>query len=362
MLGTDPQGTDSLNTDSLNTDPLNTDPLNTRAVQELMTNEKRTGSVFLRFLQRLLQLGLIAAWLGIALRWLGSWHWALDLCSHFYLQFTAIALAGTVACIGACDKKILVIGVVAWLMLVPSALGLYFGSASPTIASTQNLRVVSCNVLTSNSNKNAVLEFLHQSEADIALLMEVDAEWSQAIRGLAEIYPHQLHEAREDNFGLVLLAKTAWQSAEIIRLDNAGIPSVEAMFEIGGKQLRFIGTHPLPPMGRDYSSQRNLHFVNLAKRVRESENSTPTVVVGDLNCTSWSHYFRKLLYDSKLRDSRQGFGIQRTWPTSMKLSILGSMRIPIDHALVSSEVSVTNRRVGPNIGSDHYPIIVDVGF
>ncbi len=63
-----------------------------------------------------------------------------------------------------------------------------------------------------------------------------------------------------------------------------------------------------------------------------------------------------------LLDSRRGFGVQRSWPTSMKVSILGTMRIPIDHALVSRDVKVLDRRVGPFIGSDHFPIMVDIAF
>ena len=305
---------------------------------------------------------MIGAWTGLVLGLLGRFYWAFDLCSHFYVQFTVIALVGTISWIGAVDKRILAIALVAWLMLLPSIAWFYIGRNSDIETRSRAVRVVSCNVLTSNPNKSAVLDFLRQSDADIVLLMEVDDEWSQVIKTLDQLYPHQLHQARDDNFGIVLISKLPWKSAVPIQLDNSGIPSIEAIFENNAKQLRFVGTHPLPPTGREYSMQRNLHFVNLAKRLRESGTALPTIVIGDLNCTSWSHHFRKLLNDSQLRDSRQGFGVQRSWPTSMKLSILGAIRIPIDHALVSSDVRVHDRIVGPFVGSDHFPIVVDIGF
>ena len=77
--------------------------------------------------------------------------------------------------------------------------------------------------------------------------------------------------------------------------------------------------------------------------------------MGDLNVSPWSAEFRQLLKDSQLRDSTKGFGLQPTWPTHVRL-----MQIPIDHLLYSSDIKIIDRRVGPNIGSDHYPLIVDL--
>jgi endonuclease/exonuclease/phosphatase (EEP) superfamily protein YafD len=79
------------------------------------------------------------------------------------------------------------------------------------------------------------------------------------------------------------------------------------------------------------------------------------MVLGDLNTTSWSPYFRDLVADSGLLDSRRGFGVEPSWP-SFGLPLL---RIPIDHGLVSPAVSVLDRRIGPAAGSDHLPLVID---
>ncbi len=34
--------------------------------------------------------------------------------------------------------------------------------------------------------------------------------------------------------------------------------------------------------------------------------------------------------------------------------------LPLDHCLVSDEILVANRRVGPFVGSDHFPVVVDL--
>ena len=36
--------------------------------------------------------------------------------------------------------------------------------------------------------------------------------------------------------------------------------------------------------------------------------------------------------------------------------------LPIDHVLVSEHVRVLEMWTGPDIGSDHYPLVLDAGF
>jgi endonuclease/exonuclease/phosphatase (EEP) superfamily protein YafD len=135
-----------------------------------------------------------------------------------------------------------------------------------------------------------------------------------------------------------------------------GVPSIEAIVEfLPNVELRVIGTHPLPPVGGRYSKERNLQLERIAESVAGDDR--PTILVGDLNCTPWSPYFSALLETSGLRDTRQGFGNQPTWPAGRWV-----LRIPIDHCLVSDHFVTTRREVLPSIGSDHLPLLVEVGM
>jgi endonuclease/exonuclease/phosphatase (EEP) superfamily protein YafD len=81
-------------------------------------------------------------------------------------------------------------------------------------------------------------------------------------------------------------------------------------------------------------------------------------VVGDFNMTPWSPYFPEILRVSGLKNSLVGAGFQPSWPSWLP----ALLRIPIDHALVSEEFEVVERKVGPHIGSDHRPLIIKIAL
>lgn len=69
-----------------------------------------------------------------------------------------------------------------------------------------------------------------------------------------------------------------------------------------------------------------------------------------------------------LKNSRQGFGLLPTWPIKTNYPpyakipsfLTGLLSIPIDHCLISPDIKVAKTRTGPNVGSDHRPLITDL--
>jgi len=212
-------------------------------------------------------------------------------------------------------------------------------------------RAVSANVHTSNRDVGRFLEFIGSESPDFILAMEVDGRWQRALEDLDGDYPYSVIRPRPDNFGIALFSRRPIISHRVESLDDSGVPTIIAAIDFDGRPLNLVGTHPLPPIGSQGSELRDQHLHALGALV--SRLSRPVIVLGDLNTTSWSPCFRELVQRGGLRDSRQGFGVQPTWPNEPWV-----LRIPIDHALISEDLIVTQRYVGPDIGSDHLPIVI----
>lgn len=278
------------------------------------------------------------------------WNHLCELAAHWPLQITlAAALACTVLMLIKRWKWAVAAGAVALLnasYIVPLLIPQRSDSATGPV-----YRAVSANIQTSNRATQPFLQFIRNVDPDFFLVLEIDDRWQQELAGLESRYPFLVAQPRRGNFGIALFSRHPIVSHRIVSLDDSGVPTILATLDLHGLLLNVVGTHPLPPVGSRRSELRDDHLRALGSLV--SRLSPPIVVLGDLNTTSWSPCFRELLRKTHLRDSRQGFGVQPSWPTSPWI-----LRIPIDHALVSHDLIVMQRYVGPDIGSDHLPIVV----
>ena len=115
-----------------------------------------------------------------------------------------------------------------------------------------------------------------------------------------------------------------------------------------------IGTHALAPLGTRAWRTRNQQFDEIAELI-EAGDGTRTIFVGDLNCTPWAPKFQNFVKRTQLRDAAHGHQLKFTW----RLEPIPLAGLPIDHVLVGSNVGVVSHRVGPSLGSDHRPVVVD---
>ncbi|GMR24665.1 MAG: hypothetical protein BMS9Abin37_3245 [Acidobacteriota bacterium] len=133
------------------------------------------------------------------------------------------------------------------------------------------------------------------------------------------------------------------------------IPSIVATLDAPGGEILLIGAHGWPPRNGYFVGLRARQLEDISERARRA--SSHVVVLADLNTTPWGFAFRDFVRSSGLRDASRGQGLQWTWPARN-----WPLAVPIDHALVSEQVRVLGLETGPNIGSDHHPLVLDAGF
>jgi endonuclease/exonuclease/phosphatase (EEP) superfamily protein YafD len=296
-------------------------------------------------------MALLPSWLGL----FGGWHWVLDLFAHFRWQY--LILCAVVIAVAAWRRQRWMTAVA---VLTLALNGLLIGRLAWQPAASRaglmpgfELRVVSLNVLRSNPARHAVLEYLLASDADVIFLMEIDQPWLEALAPLAAKYPHRFAQPRPDNFGLALFSRTPLVGTRLLRLADAAVPTVATHITHQGRELVLIGTHPVPPVGRRGAALRNVQLAALAGHV--GRMNEPVLVVGDLNATPWS-YGMRLLTSRNLAIR----GAAAPWVPTWRAG--SAFAIPIDHALGTTPLVITKREVGPDVGSDHRPVRVSVGW
>ncbi|MEQ1852775.1 MAG: endonuclease/exonuclease/phosphatase family protein [Chthoniobacteraceae bacterium] len=294
--------------------------------------------------------------LGVALSlagFAGEAHWLLELTTHFRAQYLVflLVMAGLLA-VGRRRRFATVCLVCA--ALNAAVLAPWIVPASSVKPAGASLRLMALNVHTANTRHDLVLGEIRRVQPDVLLLMEVNHAWVLALQDLSKTLPHRVIIPREDNFGIALFSRLPLTSSEVINWpDDFGVPSILAVIEPSGQPVFVVATHPLPPASKENAALRNEQLEKIAGAV--SGQTLPAVVLGDLNATPWSPHFRNLERAASLRDTGRRSGWHPTWPSELPL-----LWIPLDHCLVSKEIPYATRTVGNYVGSDHFPIIVDV--
>jgi endonuclease/exonuclease/phosphatase (EEP) superfamily protein YafD len=284
----------------------------------------------------------------------GGWHWGLDLVSHFRWYYLLAAAGGLlVACvrdagIGTRVTLAVALALNAWTMLpywIPAA-----RPAGPAAGvSAEPVSLISLNVLRFNEDTAPAIDYLRHRSADVVAVLEVVPHWAEALDTLADIYPHRRIESRLDNFGIALLSRWPLVDPQIVDFGDTGYPSIVADIDRPAGRFRCIATHPYPPYSRTSSQMlvRSLH----ATAAAAARSPVPCIVAGDFNATPWSAGFRAFVAGSGLRDTALGRGVQSSW-NARRLFV----RIPIDHIFAPPGATVVRRTIGPDVGSDHFPV------
>ncbi|MDY6991852.1 MAG: endonuclease/exonuclease/phosphatase family protein [Pseudomonadota bacterium] len=283
--------------------------------------------------------------------YLGTFNPYFELTTHFRVQYLALALFSLPFLLGSSQWLTLafMIVILNGITIVP----LY--SAPATHPEGVHIKLLLANVHYLNKRYSELIQLIETEHPTIAVIQEATQTWKQQLTRLNTLWPYRYSTSDSGVFGIILLSQITIDSSAVVVLSRSGREGILAHFSVDGKALALLTIHPLPPYDPTFLQYRNQQLANAEKIL--TPISTPKIVMGDLNVTPWSPYYRQLLKGSGLRNARKGFGILPTWPS---WSLLDGLRIPIDHCLVNSAIEVINIKTIPIIGSDHLSLVIDI--
>jgi endonuclease/exonuclease/phosphatase (EEP) superfamily protein YafD len=313
----------------------------------------------MRWLDRLLALCVAVAVLANLLPLGARWLWTLELTAHFRVQY--VVLDVLLLAVFACRRDWLWTGALLagaamnaiWIAPYVAVGQRAVAAVSPAASGAPPIEVMAANVFFRNHSARRLLELVREESPDVLLLSEYTHEWAANVDELRRDYPYhvELPEWRAD--GIALYSRFPFDGAEIFALGT--MPAIEARVLTPSGPLTIFGVHLRSPSSPRRAAHRDRQLRLLADRI--ATRSGPVAVVGDLNITPYSPPYGNFLRRTGFTDTRIGRTLRPSWPTY--LPIFG---IPIDHCIVSPDVTILAHRTLRRIGSDHYPILAELAL
>ena len=242
-----------------------------------------------------------------------------------------------------------------WVFLgLPLAVSLTFISyllpRTPMLdaAHSGSVKIVLANLYSGNHDMTRLSRWVAEERPDILTLVEVSPAQIAQLEALPFAYK-SLHP-QNSNFGVGLLAQKAPDKVEVLD-EKTPFPSLLATWP----EYRLLLTHPIPPINIGAREYGDAQMERLLQDLRKA-SPLPLLVVGDLNATGWDRRLEPLKR-AGMQEARAGHGLLPTWPVGQPV-----LRIPIDHIFLPPGWETRACRRGPEIGSDHFPLLAEVVY
>lgn len=293
------------------------------------------------------------ATLGTVLGFFGASWWGFDRLADLRFPFLAILMV-TAVVYGfvfrrALSALFLLAAVVNGVLLAPLWL-----STQDAVASNDSIRVVTLDTGETSENRRAVIDWINQEEADVALLHRTSGDWATTLDDSDAPYRIVAAPIADEATGTPIILVRHNATASPLPPAPGSDFTVRVVNETSTVTL--VGLSVPNPSSSSSADDRIERFTALNEAALSMEG--PIVVAGNLEASRWSHAFG--LLSEGMTNSEDGFGYAATWPP-FDWPIVGNYTgLPIDHALYTGEITVPYRRVGPALGPSHRPLLFDI--
>lgn len=217
------------------------------------------------------------------------------------------------------------------------------------------IRLMSSNILQTNREYQRLIELVNKQDPDVLCLLETDQQWKDGVAPLYQLYPEYRDYVTDNLYGMIVLSKFPIIRSAIKERVQADIPSISLDIDVHGEEVRMYFVHPMPPSPTEAetSDARDAELILVGKEVDQLRKAV--IVAGDLNDVAWSDTTRLFRKISGLLDPRIGRGFFNTFHTGLPF-----MRWPLDHVFHSHHFRLGYMKRLENIGSDHFPIFIEL--
>lgn len=288
----------------------------------------------------------------------------LDVLTHFTPWLLAGSLLGVVIWVAAGRQGRLtpglglVGGLLALVLMAPELAAAAAASQTRGPVEGPTLKIIQFNLWGRNRDPEATARWILEEDPDLIVFQEGFARSGGVARALAVRYPHRTTCAEPHACSTMILSKRAPVAEGGLQagVSDANLSGAWATFKGSRGAYTVVGAHYTWPLPAGPQQQQTLRL----SRVLERFPKESLIVVGDFNSTPWSF---------SLRRQDRLFGIERrtralfTWPAGRFSRLDFAAPFPvlaIDQVYAGSDWKTVAVRRGPALGSDHYPVVVDL--
>ncbi|WP_178134108.1 endonuclease/exonuclease/phosphatase family protein [Vineibacter terrae] len=277
----------------------------------------------------------------------------LDIVTHFRPHLAAAALLLAIVAALLCVPPWGVVLAAALAVAAAANLGVILAQwpcrAAPAGAGGgTTLTVGVLNVRHRNTDHARIVRWIRAAGPDVLVLVEVSTAWADALEPLADLYPHR---AIGRTAFVTMIARRPWTACDVLPGPRPKQGLLQARFDLGSTALTVIAAHPASPTRPHRVRLRDAELAMLAALAAAAPG--PVAALGDFNATPWSAPMRRLVRASPLRYAGLA---ATTWPAFLP-RWLG---LKIDHIMLGNGCAVVDCKVGPDVGSDHRPVVATI--
>jgi endonuclease/exonuclease/phosphatase (EEP) superfamily protein YafD len=220
------------------------------------------------------------------------------------------------------------------------------------------LKILTANLWNTNQDAAPIEALIRREQPDLIFLEEASGPWNAKLAQLAPGYQVVAPDPIAGDSNVAILSRLRPIRLLADQTEQLRAILLELPERLGGGPIEVMGVHPGHP--RD----RGATFTELEPAARIAAGFGPRgIVAGDFNATPWSFALRRL--DNVLPLQRRTH-LVFSWPTPQRrftdLGLKAPAVAPIDHVYAGRDWRLVEVRRGPDIGSDHYPVVVTLAL